>query len=440
MRLKKNKKKVPKPVKETKLKIKKKGTETFKHNVNLHLHRFKDENSFKLHPKIKYRLIYLLDKLKSEMAVRKKIRLIVDTNLRHKMRKSKLKSLKSEFIGHVQLVDIKLKIKQKRVEKLANELNECNDIGIHMRKCFSFDYQNMIIDNLKQIIQSLKSNYNKQIEKIKSEFSKEINVLDQIHLNRLSHINKYLQVIEEISINEFKHLNANLKQLEDEQNTNHKNEMLNLKIFYERKNNSLQEAMKLLISDYEKNQKGNLKKYLDLCETIKDSEINYSKDRIKYEKLLTEYKHIKSIPIEDEVLDLKKESFKKLKFIKDQKLLEIDFNRRKIWKSISKLSSITNETIESLKLKHQKACKIIRLIKLCSKLEFFDRFEDNYQNYENIFCASFTSSFQNQGYIINFYKKYNFVELNFRMLKIENKKILNANNNLKNKLRDYLNS
>ena len=424
---------------EKKLKIKKKGMKTFKHNVNLQLHHFKNEKSFKVHPKIKYRLIYLLDKMKSEIAVREKIRLIVDTNWRHKMRKSKLSSLKAEFISQVQLIDIRLKIKQKRIENLSNHLNECNDIGFHMKKFISFDYQNMIVDNLIQILQNLKLNYTKQIETIKNEFTKETNILCQIHSDRLIHINKSIHTIEVLSMNEFRHLNANLKQLEDEQNTNHKNDMLNLKIYYDRKQNNLQEIMKSLISDYDKNQKGNLKKYLELCNTIKYSESDLFRDRAKYDNLITEYKEIKSIPILDEVLDLKRTFFKKLKFKKDQKLLEIDCNHRKIWKSISKLSSISNETILVLKLKHQKACKIIKLINLCSKLECLDRFEDTYEDYESLSCASFSSAFNAKTYMINLYKKYNFAKLNIQILKIENQKLTSENNYLKNKLANYFN-
>ena len=426
---------------ERKLKIKKKGMATFKHNVNLHLRRFKDEKTFKLHPKIKYRLTYLLDKMKSEVTLNKKVKFIVDTNWRDQMRKSKLSSLKVDFINQVQLKDINLKTKQKRIEELSKELTECNDVGIHMNRLISFDYKTKMIDNLKDIIQTLNLNYTKQIETIKFEFSSEIKMLEKVHLDRLFQINGYISIIEEISLNELKQLDVNFKQLEDEQNSNHKSEMLSLKVYYEHKKNKLQSILKSLMDDYEKNQKGKLEKYLKLYKVIEESEKSYLKDKKLYKNLLDQYESLKTVASTNhDILKIKKENFKELKSKKDHKLLELDLNRQKTFKSISKLCSITSEVIEALKLKHFKACKIIKLIKACSKLEYFDRYEDNYDNFENLACASFTnaSPFNEHNYLVNFYRKYNFLKLNVQMVQIENRKRLEENEYLKRVLSEYL--
>ena len=426
---------------ENRHKLKKKGMDTLKHNINLHLCRFKEETrNKKLDPKIKYRLIYFLDKMKNENAVNKKMRFIVDTNWRDKMRKSKTASLKMDFINYVQFRDVQLISKQRRIESLVKQFNECQDIGKHMEKIVSFDFKNKLINNLKEIIKKLNLTYTMQVEFIKFEFLKETQTLKEIHLNRLQQINSYINAIEIISINEFKHLDVHFKQLKDEQNTIHKNEMLNLKVAYESKTNALEISIKSLINDYEKNQKENLKKYFDLCNIVKESEVANLKENYHFKSLTSEFKNLKTKPILTDILNLKKETFKELKMKKINKIQEINLKRKIILKSIKKLSSITNETIEALKLKYLKACRILKFIKLCSKLEYFDRFEDNYQNYEKLSCASFIENFSQENYLINFYKRYNFLQLNVEVLKAERKRRIDENELLKNQLNDYLNA
>ena len=421
--------------------IEDKGMNTLKHNTNLHRWRFKNDQDFKIDQKEKFRLIYLLDKLKDEEKVGKKMSHVVDANWRDKLRKSKLSSLKVEFVEAVEFKSVELNCQHERMVKLEGELNECNDVFGHMEKNVSFEFKERVVENFKGIIEVLKRNYIRQVELIKNQFDDEAVALKEAHRQRLDQIQCYVNVIEAGFLNELKHLDAHFKQLKDEETTNHKNEMISLKLNYEKQADSLKSTLKALMDEYEKEQKQSLRRYIELSKVVQKTDEALMKDKLHYDNLLAQHANLKTHCVYVDVLGYRKDNVKELKKQREEKLNDLSQNQSQIRKHLRILSRNTHEALEALKTKHLKAKKIVKLIKSCSKLEFFDEVDiTTAQHYEDLSCTPFIEIFTEHGYLANLYQKYNYAQLNVKAVLLERNKLHTENEYLKATLRNYLNS
>jgi hypothetical protein len=419
-----------------------KGTRTILlNNINLHNYKFKNASNFKVHPKIRFRIVHMLDQLKAEQVMAKKNLNLINAKLRKQLRAENLNHRLKDLEIEKKFKEFKILTQNKTLSRVVRELDVQDEFNANMIKSNSILIKDRLIDIFSDVLKKLRDSHEKRVELVRGQHQIEMLHIRNLNTVQMKKLDDLIVCIDYEAECELTKSNLKLKCSKDDLVSMHSKRMLALKLEYEKKTSMLNAKFDDLRSD-EKLYKHYLNSYLHLIRTNGENDKRFLTNQMlirDYESRIRCIQEAYDRPSDSSVNMDELESLRSTyhKLSRDFKSLRKENNSR-----LRRLCVISSSCVDQLELKLKKAVNILKLFELCQKYECKHSTynHDTYKVYEPLAWVDYASADINIYHecMTKFHKKFNLVSLQVRILQKGNADLIEQIKNLKLQLKDYL--
>jgi hypothetical protein len=410
------------------------------HNINIQRLKFKNASRYKLQPKIRHRIVHMLDQLKSEQSKSRKNSKLVDTQLRQQLRKQHVDRCRVDIDLEMKFKEFQIVMRNKCLAIADSQLVQQTAFVANSYKQHSIIVKDGLIEIFAGVLSNLQKNYGDRVELIKFQHQNELAHIRDLHMNQLTKVNVSIAKIVNETKADVKNASSKLSQRKDEFLSMHFTQMLNLKLEYESKMSLLNDQFENLKTD-EKLYKHYLNNHLQLTKENDEICKTFTSNQVLIDGYENQIKTMTKILQEISTPNHKKDKLKALKSSYFKLSRDFQDKRQVYFKGLKNLCVASTMSIDELEKKREKAVKILKYFESChsyenksSRCSF-----DSYKVYEQLSDVDYASTDINtyNSVMRNFWKKFNVTSLQIDILKREKTDLMNQNKMLKQKLKAY---